>query len=280
LTKSVCIHLTYVGRKPTDRITKAPDVGVGEEVAHFYFLQLLSGLVTSNESPVARSTMIADLSAEPPRRLTFMQRAYATGILNLKIFFLMPPERSRYQTSGFAQCTNLKSRAEHECSPKDAEAYPTLRQRYVSVIHFQLPSPDRTVQLNLDKPYAAEPIDAWGIGVILFTMVVGSAYDLSPPRSDISFECEDTPWDEPTTRSYEYSRYVSGAFIDDAPWDRIPALLFCSSFLLLWRFLYYTNVTLGSVDNRLTHHQSAGSHDTRGCVSTPLGAHVCPAMLP
>jgi hypothetical protein len=35
--------------------------------------------------------------------------------------------------------------------------------------------PDSRVQLNTDKPYAAEPIDAWGIGVILFTMVVGSA---------------------------------------------------------------------------------------------------------
>lgn len=29
-------------------MVKAPDVGVGEDVAHFYFLQLLSGLVTSN----------------------------------------------------------------------------------------------------------------------------------------------------------------------------------------------------------------------------------------
>ena len=36
-------------------------------------------------------------------------------------------------------------------------------------------NPDSRVQLNTDKPYAAEPIDAWGIGVILFTMVVGSA---------------------------------------------------------------------------------------------------------
>ena len=35
--------------------------------------------------------------------------------------------------------------------------------------------PDPRVQLNADKPYAAEPIDAWGVGVILFTMAVGSA---------------------------------------------------------------------------------------------------------
>jgi serine/threonine-protein kinase Chk1 len=30
------------------------------------------------------------------------------------------------------------------------------------------------MQLNSDKPYAAEPIDAWGVGVILFTMIAGS----------------------------------------------------------------------------------------------------------
>jgi serine/threonine-protein kinase Chk1 len=36
-------------------------------------------------------------------------------------------------------------------------------------------NPDPRIQLNTDKPYAAEPIDAWGVGVILFTMIVGSA---------------------------------------------------------------------------------------------------------
>ncbi len=40
------------------------------------------------------------------------------------------------------------------------------------------PIPDSRVQLNTDKPYAAEPIDVWGIGVILFTMIVGSTLDL------------------------------------------------------------------------------------------------------
>lgn len=33
---------------------------------------------------------------------------------------------------------------------------------------------DQRMQLNSDKPYAAEPIDAWGVGVILFTMIAGS----------------------------------------------------------------------------------------------------------
>jgi hypothetical protein len=48
-------------------------------------------------------------------------------------------------------------------------------------------------------------------------------------RGDISSNLKDTPWDEPTARSYEFGRYVSGSFIDDAPWNRIPAPVFCSS---------------------------------------------------
>lgn len=30
------------------------------------------------------------------------------------------------------------------------------------------------IQLNSDDPYYAEPIDVWGVGVILFTLLVGS----------------------------------------------------------------------------------------------------------
>ena len=48
-------------------------------------------------------------------------------------------------------------------------------------------------------------------------------------HGDNSSNLKDTPWDEPTTRSYEFGRYVSGSFIDDAPWNRIPAPIFCSS---------------------------------------------------
>ena len=45
--------------------------------------------------------------------------------------------------------------------------------RFEAILLFTKPDP--RVQLNTNKPYAAEPIDVWGIGVILFTMVVGSA---------------------------------------------------------------------------------------------------------
>ncbi|KAI0696596.1 kinase-like domain-containing protein [Cytidiella melzeri] len=58
-------------------------------------------------------------------------------------------------------------------------------------------------ELNSHIPYEAEPIDIWGIGVILFTLLAGS-----------------TPWDEPTQKSYEWSRYLTGECFNDDPWSR------------------------------------------------------------
>ncbi|KZT06713.1 Pkinase-domain-containing protein [Laetiporus sulphureus 93-53] len=57
-------------------------------------------------------------------------------------------------------------------------------------------------ELNLNGPYAAEPIDVWGCGVILYTMLSGN-----------------TPWDEPTKRSYEYAHYISGKCFNEKPWN-------------------------------------------------------------
>jgi len=44
-------------------------------------------------------------------------------------------------------------------------------------------------ELAGDAPYKAEPIDVWGIGVILFTMLVGS----EPPLFVVGFTHADTP---------------------------------------------------------------------------------------
>lgn len=146
----------------------APDVGVGEDVAHFYFLQLLSGLTFIHSEGVCHR----DLKPE-----NILLDAAGT----LKI-------------SDFGLCSVYKL--------KETGRTRMLTERCGSL-------PYVAPELNTDKPYAAEPIDAWGIGVILFTMVAGN-----------------TPWDEPTARSREFGRYVSGAFIDDAPWNRIPASIF------------------------------------------------------
>ncbi|KAG9217645.1 hypothetical protein CCMSSC00406_0003666 [Pleurotus cornucopiae] len=59
-------------------------------------------------------------------------------------------------------------------------------------------------ELNSDDPYDAEPVDVWGVGVILFTMLAGN-----------------TPWDEPTLHSPEYVRYMSDKIFAEDPWNRL-----------------------------------------------------------
>ena len=54
------------------------------------------------------------------------------------------------------------------------------------------------------RPYQGEPVDVWSSGVVLFAMLVGN-----------------TPWDEPTYRSPEYTAYLSGELLRIDPWTRI-----------------------------------------------------------
>ncbi|KAG6834889.1 hypothetical protein H0H93_006615, partial [Arthromyces matolae] len=65
-------------------------------------------------------------------------------------------------------------------------------------------------ELNSDQPYDAEAIDAWGIGVILYAMLAGN-----------------TPWDEPTSRSPEFTRYVAGTIYEEKPWSKFSAEALC-----------------------------------------------------
>jgi len=121
----------------------APDVGVVEEVAHFYFLQLLSGLNYIHAEGVCHRDL-------KPENLLLD----AAGTLKI---------------SDFGLCSVYKL--------KESGRIRMLTERCGSL-------PYVAPELNTDKPYGAEPIDIWGVGVILFTMIAGN-----------------TPWDEPTRRS-------------------------------------------------------------------------------
>lgn len=64
-----------------------------------------------------------------------------------------------------------------------------------------------------NKPYAAEPIDVWGGGVILFTMISGStSHSLQACffALALNLKSPDTPWDEPTRGSHEFVQYLTG----------------------------------------------------------------------
>jgi serine/threonine-protein kinase Chk1 len=61
-------------------LLQAPDVGVGDEIAHYYFNQLLAGMV--------RSSYLNSFNYLRDHRTTFTIKACAIGISSQKIFFL------------------------------------------------------------------------------------------------------------------------------------------------------------------------------------------------
>jgi serine/threonine-protein kinase Chk1 len=84
--------------------------------------------------------------------------------------------------------------------------------------------------LNVDAPYQAEPIDVWGIGVILFTLLAGSMkYLISSVFIHLHNPFSpDTPWDEPTQHSPEFRRYLSGEIFHESPWNRLGSDAQCA----------------------------------------------------
>ncbi|KAF8874579.1 CAMK/CAMKL/CHK1 protein kinase [Gymnopilus junonius] len=143
----------------------AADVGVSEDVAQLYFMQLISGMHYIHSEGVCHRDL-------KPENLLLD----AAGTLKISDF-------------GLSSVFRLK----------DSGKTRMLTERCGSL-------PYVAPELNSEKPYHAEPIDAWGVGVILFTLLAGN-----------------TPWDEPTKNSPEFRRYVSGEFFCEDPWNRIPA---------------------------------------------------------
>ncbi|KIM75310.1 hypothetical protein PILCRDRAFT_827411 [Piloderma croceum F 1598] len=141
----------------------APDVGVGDDVAHFYFGQLVDGMSYIHNQGVCHRDL-------KPENILLD----AAGVLKISDF-------------GLSAVFKLKESGKTR----------SLTERCGSL-------PYVAPELNTDSPYQAEPIDVWGIGVILFTLLAGN-----------------TPWDEPTQHSPEYSRYLSGEIFAEAPWNRL-----------------------------------------------------------
>ncbi|KAJ7257532.1 kinase-like domain-containing protein [Mycena haematopus] len=140
----------------------APDVGVGDDVAHFYFNQLIAGMNYIHQEGVCHRDL------KPENLLLDV-----AGTLKISDF-------------GLSSVFKLK----------DSGRTRPLTERCGSL-------PYVAPELNSDRPYEAEPIDVWGVGVILYTMLAGN-----------------TPWDEPTQNSHEFCRYLSGQIFREEPWNR------------------------------------------------------------
>ncbi|GAA5886823.1 hypothetical protein JCM16303_005718 [Sporobolomyces ruberrimus] len=139
----------------------APDVGVEEEIAHFFFRQLVSGLKYLGKQGICHR----DIKPE---------NCLLDGSGNLKV-------------SDFGLATVYKYKGQERL----------LKDRCGS-------PPYAAPELAVSAPYAAEPIDVWSAGVLLFALLVGN-----------------TPWDEPTQNSAEFCAYVDGSILSMDPWSRI-----------------------------------------------------------
>ncbi|WVR08050.1 hypothetical protein IAU60_005095 [Kwoniella sp. DSM 27419] len=150
-----------VGGDLFDKI--APDVGVPEDLAKFYFAQMASGMEYIHSKGIAHRDL-------KPENLLLA----ANG--NLKI-------------SDFGLCAVFRHKG---------------KTRLLSGRCGSLPYVAPELGGPAGQGYAAEPVDIWGMGVVLYTLLVGN-----------------TPWDEPSDNSPEFCAYRTGEILSYDPWTRI-----------------------------------------------------------
>lgn len=141
----------------------APDVGIGEDVAHYYFGQLLAGMDFIHREGVCHRDL-------KPENILLD----AAGTLKISDF-------------GLAAVYKLKESGKTRQLDELCGSFPYMAPE----VHYL-------------TPYEAEPIDVWGIGIILFTLLAGN-----------------TPWDRSTAQSLEFCRYTTGEIFNEPPWNRL-----------------------------------------------------------
>lgn len=141
----------------------APDVGIGENVAHYYFGQLLAGMDFIHREGICHRDL------KPENILLDV-----AGTLKISDF-------------GLAAVYKLKESG---------------KTRQLTELCGSLPY--MAPEVHYKTPYEAEPIDVWGIGIILFTLLAGN-----------------TPWDQSTAQSSEFCQYITGEIFNELPWKRL-----------------------------------------------------------
>lgn len=151
------------------------DVGVGEDIAHFYFRQLVSAV------GYMHSKGIAHRDIKPENILLSKEGDLKIADFGLAALFSKngSPER----------LCNTVCGSPPYIAPEIVAGKRTKRQDL------------------LDKGYKASVADVWSVGVVLFVLLVGN-----------------TPWDEPTRKSWEFCEYQDngGRGTADELWTNIP----------------------------------------------------------
>lgn len=199
------------------------DFGVSEDVAHFYFTQLISGVSYMHSKGVGHR----DIKPE---------NILLSGSGNLKI-------------SDFGLATLFEYNGKTKLSTTMCGSPPYIAPEVISC--------SRTSRSGTGSSpigYTANLVDIWSCGVVLFVLLVGN-----------------TPWDEPTSQSWEFEEYVGkkGRSSDDL-WQKLP-----SSVLSLLRGMMNVDVTkrfnFSSIKQHPWYTRRNPLMTKDGLMSDPLG---------
>lgn len=148
------------------------DVGVKQDIAHLYFLQLISGVSYMHSKGVAHRDL-------KPENILLSD----TGTLKI---------------ADFGMATMFEYKGARKQSSTMCGSPPYIAPEVLSCV--------RAEKGAEGSKYSADLVDIWSCGVILFVLLVGN-----------------TPWDEPTSGSWEFQEYLrTNGRSTDALWARIP----------------------------------------------------------
>ncbi|KAH0556842.1 hypothetical protein GP486_005368 [Trichoglossum hirsutum] len=150
------------------------DIGVSEDIAHFYFTQLVSGVSYMHSKGV--------------------------GHRDIKPENILLSDSGNLKLADFGLATLFEYSGTRKLNTTMCGSPPYIAPEVITC--------SRNAQQTRAKGagYAADQVDVWSCGVVLFVLLVGN-----------------TPWDEPTQSSWEYAQYVSGqGRSTDTLWQQPP----------------------------------------------------------
>ncbi|KAG9228040.1 kinase-like domain-containing protein [Amylocarpus encephaloides] len=150
------------------------DIGVSEDIAHFYFSQLISGVSYMHSKGV--------------------------GHRDIKPENILLSEDGNLKIADFGLATLFEYHGKTKLSSTMCGSPPYIAPEVITC------SPSTQSRAPKGSGYAANLVDIWSCGVVLFVLLVGN-----------------TPWDEPTSASWEFEEYNGkGGHSTDDLWQRLP----------------------------------------------------------
>ncbi|PTB37808.1 hypothetical protein M441DRAFT_60966 [Trichoderma asperellum CBS 433.97] len=149
------------------------DVGVREDIAQIYFLQLVGGVSFMHSKGVAHRDL-------KPENILLSQ----DGSLKL---------------ADFGMATMFEYKGQRKTSSTLCGSPPYIAPEILACGRVDKRAPN-------SAKYSPDLVDIWSCGVILFVLLVGN-----------------TPWDEPSSTSWEFGEYVKTSGKSSDPlWERVP----------------------------------------------------------